>query len=80
MQCTLQVIYTYYSFGAPTGQSVGTIDAKFAGHMYAAQAYRLSLLLFLYDSGCARQDRKNLFEKGPPVQEDFELSTPNLVH
>ena len=37
-------------------------------------------LMFLKDSGCARQDRKSLFERGPPVLGNSELLTPNLVH
>ena len=39
------------------------------------QAYMSLWLPFLYDAGCARQDRKGLFEKGPPVLGNFELST-----
>ena len=35
---------------------------------------------FVCGAGCARQDRKSLFERGPPVLGNFELSTPNLVH
>ena len=31
-------------------------------------------------AGCVRQDRKSLFERGPPVLENFDLLTPNLVH
>ena len=31
-------------------------------------------------AGCARQDRKSLFARGPTVLGNFDLSTPNLVH
>ena len=60
-----------------------TADAKFAGHMYATPAYMFLWLPFLGGGGgasCARQDRKSLFERGPPVLGNFDLSTPNLVH
>ena len=59
---------------------VNTVDAKLAGNMYATPGYMFLWLPVLYDAGCARQDRKSLFERGPPVLGDFELSTPNLVH
>ena len=59
---------------------MGIADAKLAGHMYASPAYILSWLPFLWGAGCARQGRKSLFERGPPVLGNFELSTPNLVH
>ena len=59
---------------------MGTADAKLAGYMYATPGYMSLYLSFLYGAGCARQDRKSLFERGPPVLGNFELSTPNLVH
>ena len=31
-------------------------------------------------AGCARQDRKSLFARGPTVLGNFDPSTPNLVH
>ena len=76
----VQMFCTCFCFAAPTGQTVGTADAKLAGHMYTIPAYMFLWLPVLYDAGCARQDRKSLFERGPPVLGDFELSTPNLVH
>ena len=60
-------------FPAPTGQTVGTADARGAGHMYAATTYVFLWLPVLYDAGCARQDRISLFERGPPVLGNFEL-------
>ena len=59
---------------------MGAADAKLAGHMYATTTYLFLWLPFLYDAGCARQDRTSLFERVPPVLENFELSTLNLVH
>ena len=59
---------------------MGTADAKLAGNMYATPVYMSLSLPFLYNAGCARQDRKSLFEKGSPVLGNFELSTPNFVH
>ena len=59
---------------------MGTADAKLAGNMYATPGYMSLWLQFLYDGGCGRQDRISLFERGPPVLGNFELSTPNLVH
>ena len=58
---------------------MGTADAKLAGHMYAIPAHMSLWLLFLWGVGCARQDWKSLFERGPPVLGNFELLTPNLV-
>ena len=59
---------------------MGTADAKRAGHMSATPAYMLLWLPFLCGAGCARQCRKSLLERGPPVLGNFELLTPNLVH
>ena len=59
---------------------MNTADARRAGHMCATATYMLLWLPFLYDAGCARQDRKSLFERGPPVLGNFEPSAPNLVH
>ena len=59
---------------------MGTADARRAGHMYAATTYVFMWLPFLYGAACACQDQKSLFDRGPPVLEKFELSTPNLVH
>ena len=55
-------------------------DAKLAGYMYAIPAYMVLWLPFVWGAGCARQDRKSLFERGPPVLGNFELLTPNFVH
>ena len=71
---------TCFCFAAPTGQTVGTADAKLAGHMYAIPAYMFLWSPFVRGAGCARQDRTSLFERGPPVLGNFQLSTPNLVH
>ena len=76
----VQMFCTCSSFAAPTGQTVRAADAKLAGHMRASPAYILSWLPFLWGAGCARQDRKSLFERGPPVLGNFELWTPNLVY
>ena len=67
-------------FPAPTGQTVGTADAKLTGHMFATPTLMLLWLTFLWGADCAHQDRTSLFERGPPVLGNFELSTPNLVH
>ena len=69
----VQMFCTCFCFAALTGQTVGTADAKLADHMYAIPALPalpLALVLWLpvlYDAGCARQNRKGLFERGPPV-------------
>ena len=76
----VQIFCTYFCFAAPTGQTVGTANAKLAGHTYATPSYMFAWLPFLCDAGCARQDRKRLFERGRPALGNFELSTPNLVH
>ena len=76
----VHIFCTCSCFAAPTDQTMGTADAKLAGHMFATPAYRSLWLPFLYDAGCARQDRTSLFERGPPVLGNFELSTPNLVN
>ena len=59
---------------------MNTVDAKLAGNMYATPGYMFLWLPLLYDAGCARQDRKSLFERGPLVLGNFELLTQNLVH
>ena len=59
---------------------MNTVDAKLAGNMYATPGYMFLWLPILYDAGCARHDRKSLFERGPLVLGNFELLTPNLVH
>ena len=59
---------------------MGTADAKLADHMYASPAYMFLWLPFLWGGDCTRQGRKSLFERGPPVQGNFKLSSPNLVH
>ena len=51
----VQMFCTWSSFTAPTGQTVGTADAKLAGHMYATPAYMYLLLPILSDACCARQ-------------------------
>ena len=50
---------------------MGTADAKLAGHMSATPAYMLLWLLFLWGAGCARQGRKSLLERVPPVLGNF---------
>ena len=59
---------------------MGTADAKLAGHMYANPAYMFLWLPFLWGADCTRPGWKSLFEWGPPVQGNFKLSSPNLVH
>ena len=59
---------------------MGTADAKLPDHMYAIPAYMFLWLPLVYDAGCAREDRKSVFERGPPVLGNFELWTPNLVY
>ena len=76
----VQMFCTCSSFAAPTGHTGRATDAKLPGHMYAIPAYMFLWLPVLYDAGCARQDQKSLFERGPPVLGNFELLTPNLVH
>ena len=76
----VQMFCTCSSFAALTGQTVRAADAKLASHMYAIPAYMFLWLPFVWGAGCARQDRKRLFERDPPVLGNFELSTPNLVH
>ena len=75
----VQIFCTCFCFAAPTGQTVGTAEAKLAGHMSATPAYMLLWLPFLWGAGCARQGRKSLLERGPPVLGNVELLTPNLV-
>ena len=53
-------------FPVPTDKTAGTADAKLTGHMYVTPTYMLLWLPFLWGVDCARQDRKSLFEKGPP--------------
>ena len=76
----VQMFCTCSSFAAPTGQTVRAANAKIPGNMYASPAYMLLWLPYLRGAGCARQDRKSLFERGPPVLGNFELLTTNLVH
>ena len=76
----VQMFCTCSSFVAPTGQTVRAADVKLAGHMYATAAYMFLWLPFVWGAGCARQDRKSLFGRGPPVLGNFDLLTPNLVH
>ena len=76
----VQIFCTCSSFAAPTSQTVRAADAKLAGHMHASPAHMYLSLLFLWGAGCARQDRKSLFRRGPPVLGNFDLLTPNLVH
>ena len=76
----LQIFCTCFCFAAPTGQTVGTADAKLAGNKYATPRYMFMWLPFVWGAVCGRQDRESLFERGPPVLGNFELSTPNLVH
>ena len=59
------------SFAAPTGQTVRDADAKLAGHMHASPAYMFLWLPFVWGAGCARQDRKSLFERDTPVLGNF---------
>ena len=83
----VQILCTCSSFAVPTGQTVGTADAKLAGHMYATTTFfvvtvllRCRCLLATTRCFCACQDQTSLFERGPPVLGNFELSTPNLLH
>ena len=75
----VQMFCTYSSSAAPTGHTGRATDAKLAGHMYATQAYMFLRLPFVCGAGCARQDRKSSFERGPSVLGNFEQSTSNLV-
>ena len=59
---------------------MGTAGARIAGHVYATPGYMFLWLPFVWGADYARHDRKSLFERGPPVLGNFELSTPNLVH
>ena len=43
----VQMVCTFSSFAAPTGQTVRAADAKLAGYMYASPAYMLMWLPFL---------------------------------
>ena len=76
----VQMFCTCSSFAVLTGQTVGTADAKLAGHMSAIPAYMSLWLPFVRGTVCALQDRISLFERGPPVLVNLKLSTPNLVH
>ena len=67
-------------FPVPTDQTVGTADAKLTGHMYVTPTYMLLWLPFLWGADCARQGRKSLFARGPPVLGNLDLLTPNLIH
>ena len=84
LHCTravhVQMFCTCSSFAAPTGHTVRAAGAKLAGYMYATAAYMFLWLPFVWGAGCARQDRKSLFGRGPPVLGNFDLLTPNLVH
>ena len=51
-------------FPPPTGQTVGTADARRAGHMYAATTYMSLWLPFVRSAVCARQDRKKFIQEG----------------
>ena len=76
----VQVVCTYCCFGASTGQTVGTGDAKLAGHMHTASTCVPLWLTLLWGASCARQGRKAFLTWGPPVKVKFELATPNSVH
>ena len=76
----VQIFCTCSFFAAPTGQTECAADANLAGHMSAIPTYMFLWLPFVWGAGCARQDRKSLFERGPPVLGNFDLLTPNLVH
>ena len=80
VHCARANVLHLLPFPAPTGQTVGTADAKLTGHMYATPTYMLLLLPFLWDADCASQDRKTLFERGPPALGNLDLLTPNLVN
>ena len=76
----VQVFFTCSSFAAPTGQTVRAANAKLPGNMYASPAYMLLWLPYLRGASCARQDRKSLFERGPPELGNFELLSPIFAH
>ena len=59
-------IFHLWLFPVPTGQTMGTADAKHTGHMYVTSTYMFLWLPFLWDADCARHDRKSLLEKVPP--------------
>ena len=80
----VQIFCTCFCFTDPTGQTVGTADAKLAGHMYATTTFfvvtvllRCRCLLATTRCFCACQDQTSLFERGPPVLGNFELATSN---
>ena len=74
----VQIFCTCFCFAVPTGEMVSTADAKLACHI--CMLPQSLWLPFVWGAGCAHQDRKCLFERGPPVLGNFQLSTPNLVH
>ena len=74
----LQIFCTCFCFAAPTGQMVVTANARRAGHLYATTAVSCGYRSCGVQAARARTE--SLFERGPPVLGDFELSTPNLVH
>ena len=59
----VQMFFSRNPLAATTSQKVGTADARRAGHMYATTTYLFLWLPFLYDAGCARQDRTSEFER-----------------
>ena len=67
MQCAraahVQVFCTYCCFGAPTGQTVGTGDAKLVGHMHTAPTcvHLKSLMLWVQT---ARARTAKLYSRG----------------
>ena len=71
VHCARANILHLSSFAAPTGQTVPAADAKLVGHMHASPAYMFLWLPFVWGAGCARQDRKSLFERDPPVLGNF---------
>ena len=62
----VQIFCTCFCFAAPTGQTVGTADAKLADHMYAIPAY---MFLWLPVRGsctmqAARARTGNVYSRG----------------
>ena len=69
----VQVVCTYCCFGASTSQTVGTGDAKLAGHMHTASTCVPLWLTLLWGASCARQRWKTFLTWGPPVYGESKL-------
>ena len=70
----VQIFCTCSSFAVPTGQTVGTADAKLGGHMHTASTCVPLWLTLLWGASCARQRRKTVW----PVGAARELQVQNI--